>query len=91
MEHLTKLAPLIVPIRTLGYNHFVIFMGILANRVLLANPAWGNRTMLIEFFVNNWIRHPDIGYVDFTVSKPHAISAAHNKLAPHIDESVFLR
>jgi predicted double-glycine peptidase len=91
LEHLIKLAPLIVPIQTLGYNHFVIFRGILANRVLLADPAWGNRTMLTEDFLNSWIRHPGIGHVGFTVSKPHAISTEHNKLAPHIDEFVFLR
>jgi predicted double-glycine peptidase len=91
LEHLTKLAPLIVPIRILGYNHFVIFRGIRANRVLLADPAWGNRTMITEDFVNSWIRHPGIGHVGFTVSKPHAISAEHNKLAALTDEFVFLR
>jgi predicted double-glycine peptidase len=73
LEHLIKLAPLIVPIRTLGYNHFVIFRGVVANRVLLADPAWGNRTMLTEDFLNSWIRHPGIGHVGFTVSKPHAL------------------
>jgi predicted double-glycine peptidase len=91
LQHLTRLAPLIVPIRTLGYNHFVVFRGIRANRVLLADPAWGNRTMLTEEFMNSWIRHPGIGHVGFTVSKPDAISSEHNKLTALADEFVFLR
>jgi predicted double-glycine peptidase len=91
IHHIIKLAPLIVPIQTLGYNHFVIFRGIHANRVLLADPAWGNRTMLIDDFLDSWIRHPGIGHVGFTVSKPSAISARHNKLTPLTDEFVFLR
>jgi hypothetical protein len=44
--------PIIVSLNLLGYNHFVIFRGIKGNRVLLADPAWGNRTLLIEQLEN---------------------------------------
>lgn len=91
LKDIIGLAPLIIPIRTLGYNHFVIFRGVYRNRVLLADPAWGNRTMLMDDFISSWISHPGIGHVGFFVSKPHEASPMRNKLVPIKDEFVFLR
>ena len=91
IKDIMGLAPLIIPIRTLGYNHFVIFRGAYGNRVLLADPAWGNRTMLIDDFIDSWISHPGIGHVGFIVSKPHGAAPEHNKLVPLEDDFVFLR
>src|SRR5215207_1935135 len=35
-------APVMTPVRLNGYNHFVVFRGLQDDRVLLADPAWGN-------------------------------------------------
>ncbi len=90
LERLVEKAPIIVPIKTNGYNHFVIFRGMLGNRVLLADPAWGNRTMRIEEFENRWIDAPEIGRVGFIVNSRDG-SAPPNRLAPNVDEFVMLR
>ena len=36
---LIERAPIMVPVDALGYNHFVIFRGVMGDRVLLADPA----------------------------------------------------
>jgi len=90
LDRLVEKAPIIVPIKTNGYNHFVIFRGMLGNRVLLADPAWGNRTMRIEEFESSWIDAPEIGRVGFIVNRRDG-SAPPNRLAPNVDEFVMLR
>jgi predicted double-glycine peptidase len=50
LEDLIERAPVMVPIHTHGYSHFVIFRGLWGGRVLLADPAWGNRTMRVDAF-----------------------------------------
>ena len=89
-EHLLEKAPIVVPIDTKGYNHFVIFRGMYGNRVLLADPAWGNRTMLIKTFENSWIEFPKLGKVGFVVNR-HDGSVPPNRLAPNLEEFVMLR
>lgn len=84
LEDLVRRAPALVPIRTHGYNHFVIFRGQRGNRVLLADPAFGNRTMTVERFERIWIEYPDIGHVAFIVEHPSGQSAG-SRLAPHPD------
>jgi predicted double-glycine peptidase len=68
-EHLVTRGPMIVPINTYGYQHFVVFRGALGNRVLLADPAFGNRTMLRSAFENAWIDFGDVGHVGFVVKR----------------------
>ncbi len=46
--------PVIVPIETMGYRHFVVFKGIKGDRVYLADPAFGNRTMRYPNFLYVW-------------------------------------
>lgn len=67
LDDLERKAPTLVPSHTNGYNHFVVFRGRLGNRVLLADPAWGNRTMTTEQFNRAWIEYPQIGRVGFVV------------------------
>jgi predicted double-glycine peptidase len=90
LDDLVKKAPIIVPLNLLGYNHFVIFRGIKGNRVLLADPAWGNRTLLIEQFENAWIDFPQIGKVGFAVARTDGASTP-NLLEPKPDEFVMFR
>ena len=90
LDGLVKKAPIIVPLNLFGYNHFVIFRGIKGNRVLLADPAWGNRTLLVEQFENAWIDFPEIGRVGFAVARIDGVSTP-NLLEPKADEFVMLR
>lgn len=46
--------PAIVPVRVKGYDHFVVFRGIVGDRVLLADPAFGNLTEPKERFAESW-------------------------------------
>lgn len=68
-DDLVDRAPIMVPIRTSGYNHFVIFRGVLGNRVLLADPAYGNRTMTRRRFERVWLDYRDLGNVGFIVAR----------------------
>ena len=68
-EDLPALAPAIVPVRLHGYNHFVVFRGTLGGSVLLADPAFGNRTMSRERFVEAWIEYAEFGHVAFVVRR----------------------
>jgi predicted double-glycine peptidase len=47
--------PVLVPINTFGYSHFVIVRGIEGNRVYLADPAFGKTTMTIARFASVWV------------------------------------
>ena len=38
LDHLIERAPIIIPIRSNGYSHFVVFRGGQGNRILLAEP-----------------------------------------------------
>jgi len=46
--------PVIIPIDTLDYKHFVVFRGIVGDRVYLADPAFGNTTMRFPHFLYVW-------------------------------------
>jgi hypothetical protein len=68
IDDLIEHAPVIVPIDANGYNHFVIFRGAAHGRVLLADPAWGNRTMTAAKFERLWIDYGNgVGKVGFVV------------------------
>lgn len=65
LTDLSEMAPIIVPIRVHDYNHFVIFRGMRDGKVLLADPAFGNRRMSIEAFRKSWL-----GKLGFVVKRP---------------------
>ena len=44
----------IVPIQAKGYNHYVVLNAIRGDRVLLADPGFGNREMSKKQFVREW-------------------------------------
>jgi predicted double-glycine peptidase len=71
-DDLIPLAPIIVAISPIGYNHFVVFKGTIGDRVLLADSAFGNRTMSREKFERVWIDFPEIGKVGFIVTRTDA-------------------
>ena len=80
-DNLIAFAPLIVPLSLNGYDHFVVFRGVWGNRVLLADPAWGTRTMTIERFKNAWLEFPQFGRVGFLVARRDG-QAPPNQLTP---------
>jgi uncharacterized protein len=90
LDDLVAKAPVIVPIKTRGYNHFVVFRGMRGNRVLVADSAWGNHTMLADDFVASWIDYPQLGRVGFVVERQDGL-ALPNLLAPRTRDFVMLR
>jgi predicted double-glycine peptidase len=90
LDDLIELAPIMVPVRLNGYNHFVVFRGLRANRVLLADPAFGNRTMLADRFVDAWLDYPEFGKVGFVVAQQEG-PLPPNQLAPRATDFVSLR
>ena len=90
LEDVVERAPVIVPIDANGYKHFVIFRGVADGRVLLADPAWGNRTMPIEKFKSMWLDFPELGKVGFVVERRDG-NAATNRLTPRPEEFLMLR
>jgi predicted double-glycine peptidase len=89
-EDLPPRAPLIVPIRVHGYNHFVVYRGEFGNNVMLADPAYGNRTMSRDRFTRSWIDFPELGRVGFVVARRDGLIPP-NRLTPMPDEFLVLR
>jgi predicted double-glycine peptidase len=81
LSDVLDLAPIIVAVSPLGYNHFVVFRGMIGDEVLLADPAFGNRTMSREKFERIWIDFPEIGKVGFIVTR-NEMPAPPGLLAP---------
>ncbi len=90
LPDLLERAPAIVPVNFNGYNHFVVFRGALGNRVLLADPSFGNRTMLAAKFEAIWLEYPEIGKVGFVVARADGTTPP-NHLAPRPLDFVSLR
>jgi predicted double-glycine peptidase len=90
LDDLIERAPIVVPIRANGYNHFVVFRGIRGNRILVADPAWGNRTLTVDEFEDAWLVYPEFGRIGFVVAQRDA-TLPENRLAPRSEDFVFLR
>jgi uncharacterized protein len=90
LEDLIERAPIMVPVRFYGYNHFVVFRGALGNRVSLADPAFGNRTMLAAKFEDAWLDYSKFGKVGFVVARIDDAPPP-NRLAPRPTDFVSLR
>lgn len=90
LDDLVKRAPIMVAVNLHGYNHFVIFRGMLGNRVLIADPSWGNRTLLKKVFLNAWIDYPTLGRTGFMV-RSAKVEAVNEKSTYEAEDFVFLR
>ena len=83
-------APMLVPISRHGFDHFVVFRGMMGNRVLLADPSFGSVTMPVERFQRVWLELDALGRVGFFVSKS-GNTAPPADLAPSPEEFFTLR
>lgn len=91
LSDLIQRAPIMVPIDALGYNHFVVFRGVMGNRVLVADPAWGNRTMTIDKFQRMWLDYGQpMGHVGFVVERTDGRKLP-NRLQPKPSDFVMLQ
>lgn len=90
LDDLVERAPVIVPVRLNGYNHFVVFRGLYRDRVLLADPAWGNRTLPRGKFVDAWIDYGNLGHVGFLVKHADG-SRPPNRMPARPSDFTFLR
>ncbi len=90
LDDLVAKAPAIVPISVIGYNHFVVFRGRFGDRVLLADPGFGNVTMSVAAFERAWIDYGDIGKVAFVVQRRDG-PAPPGRLAPRPEDFLIVR
>jgi len=91
LSDLIERAPIMVPINALGYNHFVVFRGVMGDRVLLADPAWGNRTMTRDKFQRMWLDYGEpMGHVGFVVERADGRKPL-SRLQPKLSEFVMLQ
>jgi predicted double-glycine peptidase len=54
LAELVKFPSAIVPVRINSFDHFVVFRGLVGDRVVLADPAFGNLTLSKERFLRIW-------------------------------------
>jgi predicted double-glycine peptidase len=69
LDDLDAMAPAIVPIRWHGFRHFVVYRGRQGDRVLVADPSFGNRTIRVAAFKAAWAN--GIGFTVFVPAEPH--------------------
>ena len=82
LENLVEFGPSIVPVTISGYNHFVVFRGIISDRVFLADPGFGNRTVSIDEFQDAWVQN-----MAFVVTSTDG-KTARSRLAPRETEVI---
>ena len=69
LDELVAMAPVVAPIRVFGFAHFVVVRGRVGDRLLLADPAFGNRTMKVQTFLDAWPSR--IGFVIHPPGEAH--------------------
>ena len=89
VNDLAALTPVIVPVNLYGYNHFVVVRGMWGNRVLLADPAYGNRTITVERLRSAWIDYAELGHVGFVVVQPDGLDVP-NLLRAKPEDFLFI-
>jgi predicted double-glycine peptidase len=90
LADLVDTAPMLVPISRHGYDHFVVFRGVMGNRVLLADPAFGTVTMPVRRFERVWLDLETLGRVGFYVARANGVAPPAD-LAPRPGEFLTLR
>jgi predicted double-glycine peptidase len=81
LADLEKLGPAIVQVILDRYPHFVVFRGREGNRVLIADPAFGNRSVEVEVFEKAWQK------VAFAVDRPGGEKPS-SRLGPRLQDEL---
>jgi hypothetical protein len=74
LDDLMKRTPAIVPVSRHGYNHFILVRGMKGDRILVADPSFGTRTLRRDQFERMWKSLGDLGRVAFTVQAPDGMT-----------------
>jgi predicted double-glycine peptidase len=69
LDDLLAMAPAVAPTSVFGFGHFVIVRGRQGDRLLIGDPAFGNRTISVEEFLEAWPSR--IGFVIHPRGEPH--------------------
>jgi len=69
LDDLVAMAPVVAPTRMLGFGHFVVVRGRQGDRLLIGDPAFGNRTLSVDAFTAAWPSR--IGFVILPKGQPH--------------------
>ena len=77
LDDLLGLAPAIVPLQVRGAGHFVVVRGRRGDRILVGDPAFGNRTLTVDAFLKAWTSR-----VGFVLSRPGDLHPANRMGAP---------
>jgi predicted double-glycine peptidase len=68
LDDLLAVAPAIAPIQVRGFPHFVVVRARRGDRILIGDPAYGNRTMAASDFDKAWVSR--IGFVVHPPGEP---------------------
>lgn len=69
LDELIAMAPAIVPLQARGAGHFVVVRGRRGDRILVGDPAFGNRTLTTDEFRRVWSSR--VGFVLYRAGDPH--------------------
>src|SRR5688572_10665920 len=81
LADLEKMGPAIVPVVLDRYPHFVVFRGRSGDRVLIADPAYGNRSVEVEVFDKAWQK------IAFVVDRPGSDKLL-SRLGPRLQDEL---
>ena len=81
LAELEQLGPAIVAVTLDRYPHFVVFRGRSGDRVLLADPAFGNRSVEVEVFEKAWQK------IAFAVDRPGG-DPSPSRLGPRLQDEL---
>lgn len=81
LADLEKMGPAIVPVVLDRYPHFVVFRARSGDRVLIADPAYGNRSVEVEVFEKAWQK------IAFVVDRP-GVDKPRSRLGPQLQDEL---
>jgi uncharacterized protein len=81
LADLEKMGPAIVPVTLERYPHFVVFRARSGDRVLIADPAYGNRSLEVEVFEKAWQK------IAFVV-EPRSGKPVESRLGPQLQDEL---
>lgn len=72
LDEAVAMAPIITPVRAHGFRHFVVLAGRSGDRILIADPAFGERSLTPAAFQAQWANR--VGFVISDPRDPHPLN-----------------